>query len=149
MDNKAKIILSRSSQWMNRFRSYQVLINGKQVGLIKNGGSEEFTVDAGNTSVECKLAWYGSRPFSMTLKDGETAYLRVKSGMKWYLPLVLIMAVGVGLIFYYRGNPDKPAWVSTVSLVCIIPALLYSLYYLFFGRKDYLVLEKDTNNIFA
>ena len=149
MDNKAKIILNRPSQWMNRMRSYKVSINGKQIGTVKNGSSEEFPVEPGNNSVECKVDWYRSRPFTMTLKEGETAYLRVKGAMKWYIPLVLLMAVGVFLIFYYRRNPDKPDWVFPVSLALIIPALLYSLYYITFGRKDYLVLEKDTNNIFA
>ncbi len=149
MDNKTKIIVSRSSQWMNRLRTYRVLINGKQAGAVKNGSSEEFLVEPGTNSIECKVDWCGSRAFSMNLQQGETAYLRVRSGMKLYWLFFIAIFVGVFLLVYYRGNADKPSWVTPVMLVSLIPAALYSLYYLTIGRKDYLVLEKDTKNIFA
>jgi hypothetical protein len=149
MDNKTKIIVSRSSQWVNRLRTYKVLVNGKQVDAVKNGSSEEFLVEPGNNSVECKVDWYSSRPFTMNLQPGETAYLSVTSGMKLYWPFFMAIMVGVFLVFYYRRNPDKPEWVFPLTLVLIIPGLLYSVYYMTLGRKDFLVLQKDTKNIFA
>ncbi|MFI5133734.1 MAG: hypothetical protein ACHQEB_05330 [Chitinophagales bacterium] len=149
MDNKTKIIVSRPSQWMYRLRTYKVFVNGKQVGTLKNGSSEEFIVEPGDNAVECKVDWYSSRAFTMNIQPGETVYLRVASGMKFYWPFFIAIMAGVFLVFYYRKNPDKPQWVFPATLVLLIPGLLYSLYYTTLGRKDYLVLRKDTKNIFA
>lgn len=149
MDSKTKIILSRSSEWVNRFRSYKVLINGSEAGSLKNGGSEEFSVEPGSVSIQCKVDWYSSRPFTINVQEGETAYLRVRTGMKLYWIFFAAIIAGVFLVFYYKGKPDKPEWVSPLSLVLLIPGLLYSLYYTTLGRKDYLKIQKDSKNIFA
>ncbi|HWC54929.1 MAG TPA: hypothetical protein VG676_15190 [Chitinophagaceae bacterium] len=149
METKTKIIVSRSSEWMNRLRTYKVLINGNQVGMVKNGGTEEFSVQPGNNSVQCKVDWYSSKPFSIDIKEGETAYLRVRSGMKLYWPFFIAIIVGVFLVFYYKGRPERPEWLTPVTLVLLIPGVLYSLYYTTFGRKNYLVIQKDSKNIFA
>ncbi|HYM93700.1 MAG TPA: hypothetical protein VET23_06150 [Chitinophagaceae bacterium] len=149
MENKAKIIVRRSSEWMNRLRTYKIIINDNQVGTVKNGGTEEFSVNPGVNSVQCKVDWYSSQPVSLDIKEGETAYLRVKSGMKLYWPFFIAIVVGVFLVFYYRGNIEKPDWVTPVSLILLIPGVLYSLYYTTLGRKSFLVVEKDSKNIFA
>ena len=44
MENKTKIIITRSAEWMNRLRPYTILIDGVQAGFVKNGSSEEFTI---------------------------------------------------------------------------------------------------------
>lgn len=149
METKTKIIISRSSEWMNRMRSFKVFINGNQEGTLKNGGSEEFSVLPGTISVQCKVDWYSSKPFSIDVKEGETAYLRVSSGMKYYWPFFISIIVGVFLVFYYKGKPDKPEWVNIVPFFLLIPGVLYSLYYTTIGRKNYLVLQKDSKNVFA
>ena len=149
MDTKTKIILSRPSQWMNRIRGYKVLINGKQVGAIKNGATEEYLVEPGTNSIECKLDWCGSRTLPVNVQSGETAYLKVGSGMKLYYLMVILLGVEVFLSFYYKGKPDKPTWVSPVIIGSLAIIVIYFLYYLTIGRKDYLLLEKDTKNVFA
>lgn len=149
METKTKIIISRSSEWMNRLRSFKVLINGGEVGILKNGATEEFSVLPGTNSVQCKVDWYSSRPFSVDIKEGETVYLRVKSGMKYYWPSFIAILVGVFVVFYYKGRPDKPEWVDIVPFVLLIPGVLYSLYYTTIGRKNYLVVQKDSKNVFA
>ena len=149
METKTKVILSRPSQWMNRVRGYKVLINGNQVGIIKNAATEEYSVEPGTNSIECKLDWCGSRTLPINLQAGETIYLKVSSGMKLYFLMVILLAVEVFLSFYYRGKPDKPSWFTPVTIGLVVIVLAYLLYYLTIGRKDYLVVEKDTKNVFA
>lgn len=149
MENKTKIIVSRSSEWVNRLRTYKVFINGTQVGSLKNGSSEEFEVQPGSNSIQCKVDWYSSQPFVVEAKEGETVYMRVKNGMTLYWPFFIAVLAGVFLVFYYRGKPDRPDWVTPVSFVLLIPGVLYSLYYTTLGRKKFLVLGKDTKNVFA
>ena len=149
METKTKIILSRPSQLMNRIRGYKVLINGQQVGVIKNGATEEYVVEPGNNSIECKLDWCGSRSLPVNLQAGETIYLKVSSGMKLYYFIILLLAGEVFLSFYYQGKPDKPSWVNPVIIGSLGIIIVYFLYYLTIGRKDYLIVEKDTKNVFA
>src|SRR4029078_4372237 len=92
MDTKTKIILTRPAEWMNRIRSYKVFINGQQVGVIKSGATEEYLVEPGTNSVECKISWCSSRTLPVTIQPGETAYLKVSNGMKLYYFIVLLLA---------------------------------------------------------
>ena len=149
MEAKTKILLTRPSNWIYRMRPYKVFINDKEVSKIKNGAAEEFPVEAGSITVQCKVDWYSSRPFTVNLKEGEVAYLRVRSGMKLYWPMLIAVAIGAALIFSGMKKTNRPDWILPVALVLVIPGLLYSLYYMTIGRKDTLVVEKDAKNVFA
>src|SRR6185436_20688857 len=127
METKTKIILSRPSDWIYRMRPYKVFINDKEMEKIKNGGVEEYDVQPGATNVVCKVDWYSSRPFTINLQPGETAYLRVKIGMKLYWPMLIAVTIGAVLIFTNRKSAGRPDWILPVALVLIIPGLLYSL----------------------
>ena len=134
-------------------RNYRVFINGKEADTIRNGATAEYLVEPGANAIECKVNWCGSRLFSANVKQGENIYLRVRNGMKFYNLLTLLMMAGIFLLFFYRRSsvfyPDKLSWAMPVTLLLVIPAALYSLYYITIGRKDYLVVEKDTKNVFA
>lgn len=150
MENKTKIILNRKGEWMNRARTYNVLIDEQKTGTIKNDSSEEFAVAPGTHTVRCGLMWYSSPSVTVSLKEGEIAYLRVKGGMKYYLPLFILMAVGVLLNLVWSGRPaERPDWVIYVQLGLLLPALLYIMYFITLGRKKYLVIEQDKDNFFA
>ncbi|MBS1919519.1 MAG: hypothetical protein JST17_04620 [Bacteroidetes bacterium] len=149
METKTKIIIRRSSEWMNRLRNFKVIINGTEAGSLKNGATEEFSVEPGSNSIQCKVDWYSSKPFTIEVKEGETLYLRVGSGMKLYWPFFIAIIVGVFLVFHYKGKPERPEWLTPVTIVLLAPGVLYSLYYTTIGRKNYLVVQKDTKNVFA
>jgi hypothetical protein len=150
MENKTKIILSRPSEWMNRARSYAVFIDGKESGKIKNGSSEEYLVSPGTHQLYCKFAWYSTPVFTVDIQSQQVAYILVKSGMKYYWPLFCLMFIGIITnLFYSRSHGERPLWMLLVQLVLILPGLLYMLYFLTFGRKTYLRIEEDTDNVFA
>jgi hypothetical protein len=150
MEKSNKIILNRPSQWLNRTRSIKVLIDAVEVGTIKNGSSEEFVIGSGQHSIQCRIAWYCSPVINVNLNRNEIEYLVVKNGMKYYWPLFLMMLVGIFInLFYLRFQPERPLSASFMQLVLILPALIYLLYYMTIGRKNYLVLETDEENIFA
>jgi len=150
MEQKSKIILTRKAEWLNRFRAYRVFIDGIESGKVINGSSEEFITDAGIHTVQCKVNWYGSREFEVQIKPGETSYLLVRSGMKFFWIFYILLIGGLGFNLFYRfARLQKPAYTTNIELALILPAILYLLYYLTFGRKDYLIVSKDTKNIFA
>jgi hypothetical protein len=150
MEQKSKIIITRKSEWLNRLRGYRVFIDGNESGKVGNGSSEEFVTDAGLHKVQCKVSWYGSREFEVETKPGEISYLLVKSGMKYFWIFYILLIGGLGFNLFYRFTHIKrPDYAQNVELALVLPAILYLLYYLSFARKDYLVLSKDTKNIFA
>ncbi len=145
----AKIIINRKSEWLNRLRSFKVFIDDKEAGSVKNGNSEEFLVEEGVHSVHIKFGLYKSISLTITLTKGENKFLLTRNGMKYFWPLYILLLVGVAskIIMIKLGlyNTD---WSSYVQLLLVLPSLLYFLFYLTIGRKKYLVLEEDHDNIF-
>jgi len=150
MENKPKIIVRRKGEWMNRLRNYKIFIDGTQAGSVSNGNAQEFQVEPGMHKVRCKVDWCGSEEMNVDLREGERAYLEVKSGLKYYWVIVIPVLAIVFYNFYLRLSHIKsPSYMSTLMLVCAIPVILYLLYFLTAGRNKYLVLGKDSSGLFA
>ena len=150
MENTNKIIVSRPNQWLNRTRIVKVFIDDVEAGSVKNGSSEEFAIGSGQHIVQCKMDWQSSPVMIVNLNQHEIEYLIVKNAMKYYWPLFLLMLIGVGInLFYLRYQTQRPLGASLLQLALILPALIYLLYYITIGRKKYLILEADQENIFA
>jgi hypothetical protein len=150
MDNKTKIILTRKGEWMNRARTFKVLIDEQRVGVIKNDSTEEYPVEDGTHTVRCTIDWCSSPSTTVELRPNEIVYLKVKSGLKYYWPLFILLIAGVLMNLVFVGNPaNRPAWSVYLRMVLLLPALLYIVYFLTLGRKRYLLIEKDKDNIFA
>ena len=150
MEQRSKIILTRKTEWLNRLRGYRFFIDGNESGKIKNGSTEEFVIDPGTHKVQCKLNWCVSREFEVSVQPGETSYLLVKSGLKYFWIFYILLLAGLGYNLYYTfAHIRRPSYVSNLVWILILPAVLYMLYYLTIGRKDYLIVGKDSKNIFA
>lgn len=150
MQSKAKIILTRPSAWMNRFRPYSVFIDDVHAGNIKNGSSEEFLLNAGTHNIKCKIAWYSSSVYTINIEQGSVEYLLVKSGIRYYSLMLISLFTGIIInLFYSQFLEQRPLGIFLLQLALILPALLYMLYYLTVGKKNYLVIEEDKDNFFA
>jgi hypothetical protein len=150
MENKTKVIITRSSEWMNRRRPYAILIDGAQAGSVKNGSSEEFTVAPGEHQIKSKLGFFYSPEFSVDIKQDQIIYLRARSGFRLFMPLYILLLAGVLINFFYNiKHLPRPDWFEWVQVITLSPFLLFFLYYLTIGRKKYLLLEDDKDNIFA
>lgn len=144
MEQQSRIILSRSSEWMNRARGFRVFIDGQEVGAIRNGGSEEFKVEPGVHTVVCKVDWCSSQEVGVVVSAGETEYLEVKSGLKYYYYFIYPMLAVLGYNFYLvMSREQRPIWFTWLLLFTVLPSLLYIFYYLTIGRKNYLLLQKN------
>ncbi len=150
MEGKARIVLRRSSEWLNRARNLKVFIDGEQAGTIANGDTKDFLLSPGPHTISCKVDWCSSRDFSVSLGENETAYLFVRSGMKYYWQTAFPLFVVLALNFYYVFSEGKrPEWLNYLLIIVALPALLYIMYYVTFGRRDYLVVSKDDKTVFS
>lgn len=144
-----KIIINRKSEWRNRAFGFRVLIDGKEVGTIANGGSGEYPIEPGVHKLQCKIDWGSSPELELTLAEGETRFVQVGSGMKYYRALTILMIPVLlsGPVIKYL-NLSVPENFTYLQLTILVPFLLYFIYYLSIGRGRYLLLKEDTNNVF-
>ena len=150
MERKTKIILTRKKSINNRLRSFFVLIDGQKAGAIANGQTEEFVVTPGIHKIECRVNWTGSQTFEVNVREGESEYLQVRSGMKFFGIFLAMVLLIFGAQLYFRFTKTiVPQYFDTVRLVAAALVIAYFLYYLTLGRKQYLIIDKDSSNIFA
>jgi hypothetical protein len=144
-----KIIINRKSEWRNRAFGFRVLIDGKEVGMIANGGSEEYSIEPGVHTLQCKIDWCSSPELELTLKEGETRFVQAGSGMKYYnaFTVLMILVLLSGPVIKYL-NLSVPENFTYLQLTILVPFLLYFIYYLSIGRGRYLLLKEDATNVF-
>lgn len=145
----AKIIINRKAEWMNRLRKFDVYIDGEKAGAVKNGGSEEFSVPAGEHVIHCKLSWYSSNTYNLHVNENDIKFLAVKGNMKGFvfLYIVLLIVVLAPLVFRNASwiSRDMLEW-SRFGILAIV--IIYFGYYSFFARNKYLWIGEDKSNIF-
>ena len=132
----AIIKIQRTNDYMNLMRDYRLLIDGQKIGSIGNAQTKEFEIPAGRHSLIAKIDWCSSQELSFEIDKDDSNTLLVSGFIisKWIMPLILgIIAFSfiVTLIthFYF-------------TLFIILPAFLLLLYFLTFGRKNYLSLKE-------
>ncbi|GAB2822159.1 hypothetical protein [Ferruginibacter profundus] len=143
-----RIVLERKSEFLNRLKGYGVEINGAmQEKKITNGSSEEYEVPGGANVITCKVNWCSSMPLTVDIKPGETVYLKVASGMKYFWAVygVFLVALLGRLFLREKMTPE----MNMAALAIFLVVIIYFGYYLTLGRKHYLKVEQDVNNIFA
>ena len=144
-----KIILNRKSEWMSRARRVKVFIDNVERSTVANGSSEEFLVEPGMHTIQCKISWYSSGEVNLLLNEGETKFLRVRSGMKYYFFLYILMLLAlVSKFLLRRAHITIPEYLDWLQIVLVFPFILYFLYFVTIGKKKYLLLEEDKENIF-
>ncbi|MGD0255858.1 MAG: DUF4190 domain-containing protein [Acidimicrobiales bacterium] len=78
---KAILRITRNpAPWRDRYRSYKVLVDGAEVGTVRNGETTDFGISAGHHEVRIKLDWAGSNLLSLDVGVGEVAHLECEPG---------------------------------------------------------------------
>jgi hypothetical protein len=132
----AIIKIQRTSDYMNLMRDYRLFIDGQKIGSIGNAQIKDFEIPAGRHSVIAKIDWCSSPElfFEINEHDSKTLLVGTLKIWRWLIPLLtgiiaLSFIVTLASRFYY-------------TLFLILPPFLLLLYYLTFGRKNYLTLRE-------
>jgi hypothetical protein len=139
----AHIHIHRKSEWINRFRSIPVYLNGKKAGSVSNGETLSLELPAGTNKLQAKIDWCGSPTMNLDhTTDGEIQLLlHTAKPMYWVFYLCALSL----LPFYYFEYIQRP-----MPQALVVPALLgmlLFLYYLTIGRNHFLQLQEMEHDI--
>ncbi len=135
----SKIRIERNSEWNNKVRKIRIYVNGIKVGAISNGETQQYQLEPGTHEVFAKIDWCGSQKLLLNLSENETTTLKLK-GYKygtWTLPIVL----GLFLI-HFLAKIFLDINLYFLLLLGVF-AFLYSMYFITFGRNNYLILTAE------
>ena len=66
--------LSRDSGFTDLLRAYKVLIDGEEVGGIRNGQCKEFEVSVGSHTLEVQIDWCTTGPLQFTAYESQEIF---------------------------------------------------------------------------
>lgn len=128
----ASIKITRTSEYSNRMRDYQIFIDGQKVGTIANGETKEFEISTGQHSIVAKIDWCSSPELLFDSNDTTTFKVGGFKYGNWIMP------IGLGIIVVHFILQRTMNFGYTFYL--IVPVFLLLVYYLTLGRKNYLTL---------
>ena len=71
-----------ASNWTDRARAYQVLIDGQVAGEIGNGATADFAVGAGSHDLRLKINWTGSPIEHFSVSPDEVVEFRCRAAVQ-------------------------------------------------------------------
>ena len=69
----------RGSGWADRFRAYEIFINGAHVGDIARDSALDVDVPCGPLTIEARLDWGRSPPLTLEVTPGKTIEVEVSN----------------------------------------------------------------------
>jgi hypothetical protein len=63
------IIIKRVTCYADKFRAYKVLLDGTEIGDIRQGESKQFPVQEGKHTLQLNIDWCTSEPVTFDLVD--------------------------------------------------------------------------------
>jgi len=133
-----KLTIHRKKEFTNAFRSITILLNNEVIGTIDNAHSTTFVIPEGDHVLSAKLDWCGSQKIDFTMGSSDMAFELSAFKLSW----VVFVGVFASLIYFITAS-DVPLWAFGLVLALIGIPFLVVLYYLSFGRKRYLRLERS------
>jgi hypothetical protein len=110
MIKKAKIEITRISQWANKVRGISIIVNGEKIGKIADGETKTFEVDAGEMQLLAKIDWCKTKPLIFMAEAGEM--YRFKLGSNLQGAKVFYMAA-----YYVMFKPSEFLYLKDLELV--------------------------------
>lgn len=146
----AIIRLYRRKEQYNRKFPYTILLNGKKIQTLENGGTTTIVTGQEVARLRVKFMWCGSREISLSEINDPMVTLKVGANKNLHrqllgMPLIIIV---VNILFLMLRNMFCIEYLTAGVLASL---LLYCLFLLTVKRNSWLTLEiasKDLEAIF-
>lgn len=127
--------IKRTSEYINRMRKIDVLVDGVKVGSVTNGQSIDFDIKHGEHKVVAEIDWCKSQEVSININENETKTLTLGSfrfGNNIFPYSLLIFPLHFILNRFLHFE---------YLIYLMYPFGIIMLYYFTIGRKHYLKLK--------
>jgi hypothetical protein len=104
-------------------RYIDVIINGRPVGTVPNGGQQKFVIAAEDVAIEARYSIYRTEPIKLSLSDRQAAQA------------VLTVAFG-GALCWFRDS------VNVYLAIAVLAYMAYMIYFSIFNKKRYLYVKE-------
>ena len=116
----------------------KIYANEKELGLIKRE-DKEYELENGKYEICAKASWCGSQKININVTDDQTVTLTLNS-FKYEGIIRAVMMVFIALFMLSK---------SLIFLILAGIIILYPLYYISFGKDNYLELNEKNENSLA
>ena len=133
-----RIIITRNSEWANKWKDFDVFLNHDYLATIKDRETLTFDLPAGNYDLNAKMDWCGSQRFQFELSENEERYFEVTGFIfsKYLLPLAFSCFIIFWVLYFLFDYQSLP-------LAFILMAFLgYILYFMSIGRNQFLQIKE-------
>lgn len=149
----SNITITRTNQYVNRYRKITIYIDGQLLGKISNGETKTFSVNEGQHNLKAKIDWCTSQPLNIHTSPEITNNIELGSPLKFrkreflYGFLQLLLLYGSIFSIKLRGN-DSIFWIGmSILLLWFLGDFILSkkrsvLYYITIGSNKYLYLKE-------
>lgn len=115
-----KLIISRSSAYADKLRSYKIMIDENLTGTIDNGQTIELELPKGKHEVYLKIDWCRSNKVVINgLKDSDVVSLKggsSLSGLKVFLGLFYVFFNPTGYLFL-KTNDEQVSQMNSSAIL--------------------------------
>ncbi|APG59807.1 hypothetical protein [Christiangramia salexigens] len=133
-----KLLIKRNTEWANKLRDIEIVLNGETLSLISDNELLEFDIPEGEHRIQAKIDWCGSRILTFRITGDEVKRIEVSGFVfsKYLLPVALVVS------FIYLAL-NLMSEINSLFLGTLMMFLFgFMLYFITFGRKDYLQLKE-------
>lgn len=150
----AQIRIKRSSQFANRFRKINILIDDKKLADISNNQALTLDVPSGHHNISASIDFIKTEPLWFHSDESIMAEFELSSPLKFSFKSVALSFIEIIVVIYivslitFKSNTFLllPIFMASFILLELL-AVKFNfgfniLYYLTFGRKKYLTLKQ-------
>lgn len=98
------MVIKRDSGWVDRFRSYQVILDDEVIGEINNGEEKSFDLPKGNHKLKLVIDWCNSNSLTVNNENGNAMSFECGSSLRGFKAFLVL--------FYVFSRPDEYLWLK-------------------------------------
>lgn len=125
-NKEGTIEIVRTSQYVNRWRSYFLYIDGVEVASIKDGERIAFSVEPGSHTVRTRISWLWSNCLDVRVASSEKATLEISCTKFRYWHFLVMLGIcflGVGTGGVIAGKVGAAigsgiGWLVYANIAC-------------------------------
>jgi len=103
----ATLHLKRESQYANKMRSFEVLMDDNKIGEIKDGEEKEIKLPPGKHLLKLKIDWCYSKTFELDIKEEDAFHFKCGSRLKGWKVLLASVSMDKEDVFVYLERIEK------------------------------------------